>query len=542
MSRPEGGRALSEGFCGRRCPTLWRQLTGFVFLFSVVLLTLLFSPVEVVFGQGTDGNRVADAGARETTVNEQSKEQMKVAKGITEDMNQNPLQQFSYSVELVPLPGTKSEELLKNPNRGFRLELNMDIATGNVLEGPTNAQLAAFGELKYYEEESPQLAQVYIYLTQYSERDLDDQALENLQNYFDFFREHNLQILLRFAYEYQETEPKIGPTTAQMLRHIEQLKDILARNRDIIHVIQAGFIGMWGEWHNAKYYHNQRQVLEAIVDMTPPGKQVQVRLAKYKDVLRKDDPRRDRVSYHDDYLVGVDHHWSTATSTDPLFAMYINDCKHMLVDGELPWGKDTYFNNGVIDGVAVAKRLMEHHFTSMSIVHNYKESGPFNTYNIEKWKRIKVDEAFLEEQGFRYDPAWLRDEAGQPITRNIFEYIRDYLGYYIQARSLQLEVEDQDLEVSLELINYGFSAPHGMAELALVLVDRDGQILCRTPACALGDLQPGEVVVVSTRLSADELQPGYKVGILFTNEAGQSAKLANDLPYEKGVNILCELK
>jgi hypothetical protein len=443
-----------------------------------------------------------------------------------------------YADRLKPLPGTKSEELLHNPNRGFRLELNMDIATGNLLESVMDARQYALTQIKYYEDEAPQLAQVYIYLTQYSAKDLDDRALINLQDYFAFFRKQNMQILLRFAYEYQETGPKIGPTTEQMLRHIEQLRDIVAQNNDIIHVIQAGFIGMWGEWHNAKYEHDKRQVLEAIIDMTPPDKVVQVRLASYKDVLRKDDLRRDRVSYHDDYLVGVDHAWSTALPASPLYAMYITDCRNMLVDGEMPWGKDKYFNNGVIDGVGVAKRLMNHYFSTMSIVHNYKESGPFITHNMQEWKKIIVDAAFLDDNEFRYAPAWLKDSDGNPITRSLFEYIRDYLGYYIEAHNAKADVSGNQVEVSLELTNYGFSAPHGMSKLEVVITDEQGSVICAKPVCHMADLQPGKVVSVSTTLTVCELQRGYIVGIRFANQGGVTAKLANDTEYVNGVNVV----
>lgn len=71
-----------------------------------------------------------------------------------------------------------------------------------------------------------------------------------MQIYFDTLRAHGLKALLRFAYS---TDPGVNDATqADMLRHIEQLCPFLERNKAYIHVLQAGMIGAWGEWHSEK--------------------------------------------------------------------------------------------------------------------------------------------------------------------------------------------------------------------------------------------------------------------------------------------------
>lgn len=92
---------------------------------------------------------------------------------------------MKYAPALKGLPGTESKTLLQNPNRGFRLELSLNPATGKTAAGDKDAIDDLKAQLSYYGEDSPQLAQNYIYLLDYSEKDLDQKAFDNMQKYFD---------------------------------------------------------------------------------------------------------------------------------------------------------------------------------------------------------------------------------------------------------------------------------------------------------------------------------------------------------------------
>ncbi|HHV51499.1 MAG TPA: hypothetical protein GXX54_07340 [Clostridiales bacterium] len=85
----------------------------------------------------------------------------------------------------------------------------------------------------------------------------------------------------------------------------------------------------------------------------------------------------------------------------------------MIIDGEMPWGADKQINNGAIDGFEMAKRLQKFHFTTLSVVHNYKESSIYSEYNMAKWKSIEVNEGILNSNGLRFAPSWLKDQNGR---------------------------------------------------------------------------------------------------------------------------------
>lgn len=65
---------------------------------------------------------------------------------------------------------------------------------------------------------------------------------------FQTARDAGIKIILRFAYTATLTasSPYGDATKARMLAHTAQLKATVRANADVIHVVQAGFIGTWG--------------------------------------------------------------------------------------------------------------------------------------------------------------------------------------------------------------------------------------------------------------------------------------------------------
>jgi hypothetical protein len=85
-------------------------------------------------------------------------------------------------------------------------------------------------------------------------RDLDPPLLAQLRRGFERVRAAGFKVVLRFTYN----DPKAFPgevdddaAEEQILRHIEQLAPLLTENSDVIALLEAGFVGAWGEWHNS---------------------------------------------------------------------------------------------------------------------------------------------------------------------------------------------------------------------------------------------------------------------------------------------------
>jgi len=138
------------------------------------------------------------------------------------------------------------------------------------------------------------LVWIYFRLDNYRDRLIDQNGLNTIRSAFTTARSRGLKLVIRFAYN-----PGPGSTTDAnlanpdapidlVLQHIEQLKPILVENSDVIAVMQAGFVGHWGEWHSSKYLHSleaRRAVIDALFSALPKDRMLQIRYPRYKEIF-----------------------------------------------------------------------------------------------------------------------------------------------------------------------------------------------------------------------------------------------------------------
>lgn len=384
-----------------------------------------------------------------------------------------------------------------NPERGFRLEVAVDIARKcDVWKPQEYPGITDYleSEIDKYASDSVSLVQTYFYLHGYIGRQLPPEAFTTMDIYFNKLRQLGKKALLRFAYE---TEPmgtsSSGPTMEDMFRHMKQLKPYLEKNKDVILALQAGFIGAWGEWHSSKHRienseENKRIVLEKLCWMTPQNRVVQVRVPDYKNLLPKGSEAYRKISFHDDFIVVDPHRWDgDMHEGTPNFNQIVEEGAFMPVDGELPWGtwsmnKENGDANGwIVEGKKTAHQLFLEHYTSLSVVHNYKERGAPDKYSMMYWKETPVYEQYLKENHMPVSDGYFQKRDGSTIQRNAFEYIRDHLGYRLELQELQIDTlktaDSYDFELSLKLINRGFATLFNEHPVYFVLIDEHNQVI-----------------------------------------------------------------
>ena len=384
-----------------------------------------------------------------------------------------------------------------NPERGFRLEVAVDIARKcDVWKPQEYPGITDYleSEIDKYASDSVSLVQTYFYLHGYIGRQLPPEAFTTMDIYFNKLRQLGKKALLRFAYE---TEPmgtsSSGPTMEDMLRHMKQLKPYLEKNKDVILALQAGFIGAWGEWHGSKHRienseENKRIVLEKLCWMTPQNRIVQVRVPDYKNLLLKGSEAYRKISFHDDFIVVDPHRWDgDMHEGTPNFNQIVEEGAFMPVDGELPWGtwsmnKENGDANGwIVEGKKTARQLFLEHYTSLSVVHNYKERGAPDKYSMMYWKETPIYEQYLKENHMPVSDGYFQKRDGSTAQRNAFEYIRDHLGYRLELQELQIDTfkttDSYNFELSLKLINRGFATLFNEHPVYFVLIDEHNQVI-----------------------------------------------------------------
>lgn len=436
------------------------------------------------------------------------------------------------------------EQGLYNPGRGFRLEVAVDLQEQK--DRPVEELIRSSEK---YASDSVSLAQSYFYLTYLVGEKLTEENFRTMQLYFDELQKLGKKAVLRFAYEKDFVgRAPVGPTLEEALMHLDQLKPFLEKNKDLILVVQAGVIGAWGEWHSSVHGLENSQeakvaILKKLLSVVPEERNLQVRVPEFKNLLKDQPELYGRLSFHDDFIVIRPDRWDgdMHEGTEP-FNQMVEESPYLVVDGEMPWGfwsvgadPDSPSTGWIIDGMQVARRLFLQHYTSLSIVHNYKEQHSNRRfdennppeYSMVVWKKSMITEDSLKKYQMPVSDSYFRKRDGTKVERNVFDYIRDHLGYRIELQKLTLP---KDLKAGtesswkMELVNKGFATVFGEHPVCFVLIDEKGTVSeFPTTANPLDwqPFQPGDstctslVHVVETQVSLPaSLAPGkYKLGV-----------------------------
>ncbi len=155
----------------------------------------------------------------------------------------------------------------------------------------------------------------YFRLDAYRNSPLPAAFLQKVGSDLGLVREAGLKCIVRFAYNFGLEEP--DAPLDRILAHIDQLAPVLTADVDVVALLEAGFIGAWGEWHGSANGldtdKNRKAVLLKLLSVLPPERMVAVRCNIYKrGALGSDQPLgpeeaydgspRARVGAHNDCL------------------------------------------------------------------------------------------------------------------------------------------------------------------------------------------------------------------------------------------------
>lgn len=437
------------------------------------------------------------------------------------------------------LEGTEFNLLRQNPDRGWRLETYLTLGSNTVMFHPNTDPIEFLDvQRELYRDTPVSLVQFYVYLTEYCKKPLDEKAFHQLNEYLHALRERGLRAVLRFAYEF-ETDRKTGPTSHHIYGHLKQIKQWFRENdnlaRETVAVVQAGIIGVWGEWHTARFLHNRKKTLLKICDAVPSFLPVQVRMQVFKDKIRHT-PQAKRVGYHDDFLVGAYHKWNApagAPNTEP-FKIFSEESQYTYNDGEMPWGRDKTHQDGFIDGCEMLTACAQRSLSTLSLVHNYIEEG--GQYNAVRWKQEMLTALQVRDLGCPCTSAYFTENS-TALERSVFDYLTDHLGYQIAVREISVaELPNNRQTVTVKLSNNGFALPYGFTNLQLHLFYKDGSVR----NYPFTDFAPEKLIggkTASFTVLCDCLDI-EKIGISLQKESnGAAVRFANHGEFQNGIQF-----
>lgn len=164
-----------------------------------------------------------------------------------------------------------STTLFPNPGRGWYFT-----CSGGLFSASCATDIAAAANGTYATSiTTEQIRLVLAESTLPSSGSISGANLTQLNTNLAAARTNGVKMILRFAYCYSG-DCSASQSMSQFTLHAGQLKPYLAANQDVIHVVQAGFLGTWGEWAdfvgtNLDSKANKRALKDLVLDMTPPA-------------------------------------------------------------------------------------------------------------------------------------------------------------------------------------------------------------------------------------------------------------------------------
>lgn len=380
---------------------------------------------------------------------------------------------------------------LTNPGTGYHLEIKYVVSPDGIEEffnpftTPWSYYPAGFIEDGVADNNAGRdelhLSQLYFYLSEFHDSEtIPESAIANMQQILDAFRENGYKVILRLAYD--PGDISIGREVrdeALLKSHLNQLREFILRNINVIATVQAGTIGLWGEWHTTSLAASQsarNAVVNTWLDILPESYCIEVRLPEYKRALTLDDPSdANCIGIHNDYFTAGQHPMAPGSDVVPGtedYAEAASYAPYCYMSGEMPYDEDSDYGLGFnLDVNTTLRALRDQHYSGFNLTHN-------NNRNFPNWQLVKVYPKMLDGLQILYSEDYFREADGELVPRSMYEFIRDHLGYRLNCLpTSSVGAESGNLVYDIRFTNTGFATVVNPVEVYLVLIDGNDQVV-----------------------------------------------------------------
>jgi len=263
--------------------------------------------------------------------------------------------------------------------------------------------------LKAWREEGTTLVLRVFYLGEFIDSPINDAYLEMVAKDFEAMKTAGVKGIVRFAYSARmEDAERQQAGEAWVLGHLRQLAPVLHEHAEMIHCVQAGFLGAWGEWHavHPDFLAGDgsldpevcRRFMSALLDAVPEPIFVQVRTPRQKMMLfDQGDPRASRVGHHNDCFLASEDDYGTYRDVDGETLWLAEETKL------LPMGGETC---GVFlprsSGKSAMRELARFHYNYLNsdyhpaVLKGWRKDGTYDEIECRLGHRIKCVEVRVD--------------------------------------------------------------------------------------------------------------------------------------------------
>lgn len=309
--------------------------------------------------------------------------------------------------------------IFKNPERGFTEELNGKVTVYSPYRIKNHI------DSNWGNKDKMTMPVVLYNFGNFKSQDLPNEILNGFDEDMQVLRDMGLKCVLRFAYTERESD-KEDAKPDWVKRHLEQLKPHLAANADVIYVLEAGFVGVWGEWYYSNNYGNEtqhvtanrRKVIEYLFENTPSDMFILFRYPMIQQEYLKDKTpltdaegfsgtQKSRMGCHNDAFL---HNWgnmgtyaSDNDDDDPKQRQYVaTQCLYTPNGGETNIDDDDALAEKMYS--KAPSEMSTYHWSfcgstyAMPVIRRWRSSGIFDTLNIHMGYRYNLIKGNFSDQ------------------------------------------------------------------------------------------------------------------------------------------------
>ena len=423
------------------------------------------------------------------------------------------------NVTMVQCPKETGIEL-QNPDEGIYYIHGL-----NIVELPLDEDISALTE-KIKKEKDTTLSMIQIKLDYYRTSHILDLGMENIRKLFSALRTTGKHFIVRFLYDTDGNVAKSEPEDIDIiLNHMEQLKDVLEENKDIIFTLQGMFIGNWGEMNGSRFSIDQLYTLaHTFYEISPDEVFLAVRMpsqwrwcTRYEDDIqnaRNVNGLESRLGLFNDGMLFSESDYGTYGTDSKSASGYYGLWNR---EEELDFQEilcETVPNGGEVVGTSEYSDF-ENALAYFKKTHVSYLNAEYDLNTIAKWQSV----TWNEEDPFRGDDGWT--------------YIRKHLGYryVLKEADVQYVFDRNMLYLNAEVENIGFAPAYRKNQIVFRLVSESGEITKET-GISLNDLYGGNSHTdkhIQYRLDVSEMEPGnYDIYIDIRDEFGNQIRFANE--------------
>ena len=359
--------------------------------------------------------------------------------------------------------GEESTEILRNPDRGFYKLVQIELNKGEEDFTSFKQQIQGIAQ----KDTDVSLISFQLNLKQYvpSNLSLASNKIDEINQYFSIMRENGYQVIFRVVYD-SDGEDNPEPEFQTILNHIEQLKSVYEKNEDIIFVVEAGYLGSYGEWHNGKYdksLEKKNQVIDKLLENIPESIQINLRRPSFiEEYIGNNQTVTNENAFSNEKIarLGLHNDGYLASKTDlGTYPEYNREesllwqekqTSYTLFGGECQNRESIYtnLNNAIAD-------MEQRHCTYMNKTYDREVK--------EKWKET----TYTDTNSIYYG-------------KTGYEYIQNHLGYRLVIRDINMSYTDKKMNVKIDIENVGFGNIVRKKQIGFILKNANNQYYVET--------------------------------------------------------------